>query len=122
MIVGSNQLNSILLLPKLDTMYREIVGQKCGAADGQCLIIFRVFGDLCSQSIEHDIRKLFSDVPDLAFTIKANRDELPFYHQGIILFLFYLLKRHRNRLIRDWPLDREALARVATNIGVSLDI
>lgn len=121
MFVGSNQLNSILLLPKLDTMYREIVGQKCGAADGQCLIIFRVFGDLCSQSIEQDIRKLFSDIPDLAFTIKANRDELPFYHQGIILFLFYLLKRHRNRLIRDWPLDREALVRVATNIGVSLD-
>lgn len=122
MIVGSNQLNSILLLPKLETMYEEIVGQRCGATDGQCLIMFRVFGDVCTQTIEQDIRKLFSDIPDLAFTIKANRDELPFYHQGVILFLFYLLKRHRSRSIRDWPLDRELLARVATNIGVSLDV
>lgn len=121
MFVGANVLNAITFFPKLDTLYESIIGQRCGAADGKCLVAFQTFGDLCSPSIGEDIEKLFADIPDLAFTVKENRDELPFYHQGFVLFLIYLLKRHRNRLIEDWPLDRELLSRVATNIGVSLD-
>jgi hypothetical protein len=121
MFIGTAFLNSITFFSKLDTLYTEIVGQRCGAADGNCLVAYKTFGDLCSATIEQDIRKLFTDIPDLVYTIKENRDVLPFYHQGFILYLMYLLKRHRNRLIRDWPLDRELLQRVATNIGVSLD-
>lgn len=120
MFVGANILNAITFFPKLDAIYEEIVGQRCGASDAQCLIVFQTFGDLCPPTIEHDIRKMFADIPDLAFTIKENRNELPFYHQGLIVFLFYLLRRHRNRLMADWPLDRNLLKTIATNIGISL--
>lgn len=121
MIVGANVLNAITFFPKLDALYEKIIGQRCGAADGHCLIAYQTFGDLCVPTIGDDIEKLFAEIPDLAFTVKENRDTLPFYHQGFVMFLIYLLKRHRNRLIRDWPLDRELLNRVASNIGVSLD-
>lgn len=112
----------VSVLSNLENMYTEIVGQRCGAPDGQSILILQTFCDLCSPDLEENIKRLFIAVPDLAYTLKENRNELPFYHQSIILFLIYMLKRHRNHLIRDWPLDRELLARVATNIGVSLDV
>lgn len=121
MLVDMKKIFAMQFFPKLDSMYTEITGQRPNDTDPKSLVLFSTFSELCDKQTEEKIRSLFAETLDLAWTVRENRDTIPFYSQGIAVFLIYLIKRHRNRIIADWPLERNLLAAVATNIGVSLD-
>lgn len=108
-------------LKLLDGLYKELVCCEPDANDSFTVAVFSTFSDLCSSEFEAKVRKMFATTPDLLWTLKTNRTEIPFYSQSVIIFIFFLLRYHRNRLIADWPLDRDLLSYTSANIGVSLD-
>ena len=44
-----------------------------------------------------------------------------FYKQSTVLFVYWLLKKKKQRLMRDWPLPGSTLALLASDLGISLD-
>lgn len=106
-------------------LYLELIGfhptSMSDLATRQWLAVTAEFPDLLTANLHEQIKSLFIKIPELAWTIQENRQKIIFYNHEAGLILIYLLKRHRNRLLRDWPLDKSILQAVATNIGVSLD-
>jgi hypothetical protein len=109
-------------LNMFNRLYVEFIGCTPEPLDklGTCLL--SEFISVCDENLEMKIRKMLEKIPEFVYTIKENRKNLPFYDQGIILFIIYLFYRHHFRLVRDWPIDHDIMRRIASNIGVSLDV
>lgn len=120
MLVDANKLKAVKFLSMLDQLYIDILGAEPNTMEPNSLVVFTQFAGLIDDNTEQNIRNLFEGTIDLAWTIQENRTSIPFYSQGIAVFIIYLLKRHCNRLKADWPLEWRLLQAVATNIGVSL--
>jgi hypothetical protein len=120
MLVDAKKLKAVKFLSMLDQLYIDILGAEPNTMEPNSLVVFTQFADLIDDNTEQNIRNLFEGTIDLAWTIQENRTSVPFYSQGIAVFIIYLLKRHCNRLKADWPLEWRLLSAVATNIGVSL--
>lgn len=120
MLVDANKLKAVKFLSMLDQLYIDILGTEPATMQPNSLVVFTQFANLIDDSTEQKIRDLFESTIDLAWTIQENRTSIPFYSQGIAVFIIYLIKRHCNRVKADWPVEWRLLQAVATNIGVSL--
>ncbi|WP_214657375.1 hypothetical protein, partial [Vibrio anguillarum] len=66
-------------------------------------------------------QSLLTSNDDIASIIKMRSETDPFYMQSISLFVGWLIKRRRSRLISDWPLDIKIANAFAADLSVSLD-
>lgn len=66
-----------------------------------------------------DIKELIEKNPYIPSVIKIRYVESNLYQQSVVLFIYWLLKKKKNRLLSDWPLQKETLVPLANDIGVS---
>lgn len=113
---GPLQENNIL--GRLDGIYASFVGinphnQK------SALVIWDSFEQFADDKLIDEIQTLLGDNKFLSEIIKKKFHESAFYQQGVVLFVYWMLKKRRQRLLSDWPLSRDLLEPLAIDVGVS---
>jgi ppGpp synthetase/RelA/SpoT-type nucleotidyltranferase len=108
---------------QLDALYLTFTGlQSCKQKSS--IIIWDEFEKFIDEKLYEQIQTLVLD-PEygyLADKIKEQYSSNVLYRQSIVLFIYWLLKHKRRRLISDWPLDIGILELLANDVGVSTTI
>lgn len=105
----------------LDNLYNELVGLNCIKAQKSSIVILDVFEDLINEQTIGDINVFVKKNPYIVQLILQGRGQYPLYSQSIVIFLFWLIRRHKTLLMSSWPLDFTTIRVLAADIGVSLD-
>ena len=107
--------------PQLDSLYHsyaDIVAHNQKSS----LIIWDTYERFLDESLVKKIHVFIDENYYLIDVIRDRYKEGGFYQQSVILFLYWMLKKKRNRLIEDWPLSRSALEPLATDMGISTSV
>ncbi|WP_406828146.1 GTP pyrophosphokinase family protein [Microbulbifer sp. ARAS458-1] len=120
----SRQLNSgplveLGILDRLDGLYYSRTGIK-PFNQKSSLVIWDEFEDLLGEGLFENIQTLVESNPFIPDCIKQHYPENSLYQQSVAFFIYWLIKRKKNRLLADWPLDRKLLEPFASDLGVSL--
>jgi len=105
---------------RLDGMYQSLTGNP-PANQKSSIVIWDEFEGLITEDLPDLIERFISKYSYLGDTITKRYLENGLYHQSVILFIYWMLKRKRTRLLKDWPLDRSLLEPLATDLGISLE-
>lgn len=110
-----------LIQNHLDDFYYKGTGlqpqnQKSG------LIVLDVFEQFSDEGL---VDKLGMFLTENSYIFDILKDRLPsrehaIYQQSVVLFIYWLLKNRRRRVMTDWPLSREILELLSSDIGVSI--
>lgn len=116
--LNSGPLNEHCINDRLDDFYLEFIGRHANNQKSS-IVIWDVFESLVDSSLIDNIRAFMKKNEFLSSTIKNNKKNV-FYQQSVVLFVCYLLKHNKKRLLADWPLQREILEPLANDLGISL--
>ncbi|ELA4930024.1 hypothetical protein RFS42_001757 [Vibrio vulnificus] len=105
----------------LDSLYEHVIGKLPMPMQKSALAILYEFEDMLDADLINRIQSLITSNDDIASIIKMRSETDPFYMQSISLFVGWLIKRRRSRLISDWPLDMKIANSFAADLSVSLD-
>lgn len=105
----------------LDSLYEHVIGKRPMPMQKSALAILYEFEDMLDADLINNIQSLLTSNGDIASIIKMRSKTEPFYMQSISLFVGWLIKRRRSRLISDWPLDIKIANAFAADLSVSLD-
>lgn len=122
----SNKLTSgiikdISLENELDNLYYNYLGIKPAEQQKSSLVILDVFEPIIKDDIVGKIDKLLKNNNFIVEAIKSNYEAFPFFSQSVIIFVYWLIMKKRQRLLEDWPLERSIIERIASHSGISLD-
>lgn len=105
----------------LDALYFHLTGSPALPMQKSALVILNEFEDLLDGNLINKVQSLFGSNMDIASIIRNRAKREPFYRQSVSLFVAWLIKRKRSRLMNDWPLDSKIIDSFASDLGVSLD-
>lgn len=84
------------------------------------IIIWDEFEDLINGELIDKIQRFLKRESEIFEIIKIKYGGNVLYQQSTVLFIFWMLRTKRIRLLADWPYSREMLAPLASDIGVSI--
>ena len=113
--------NEINLQEHLDFIYSKNISAIYTPAQKSSLIILDEFNIFINEKIIDSIDNFIKTNSFIFETISSKKDNNSLYNQSIIVFIFWLVRRKKNRLLQDWPLDIKIIEEVANDLGVSLD-
>lgn len=85
------------------------------------IIVLDTFKDLIDDSFEDEIKIFVKKHEFIGEVIKEKMAENKFYMQGVIVFVYWLMKRRKSYLEANWPLDWKIIESMRLDIGVSFD-
>lgn len=107
------------ILERLDDLYLNLTGIKpCRQASS--VVILGEFKQFIDETLIDSIQDILNKNPQLSDTIRGRYQENSCYQEGIALFLYWLLKRKKRRLLSQWPFHRRIIESFAIDIGISL--
>ena len=86
------------------------------------IAIWDVFEDLITGDLLETIRLDLEKIEQLPDIIKERYSKNSFYHQSTVLFVYWMLRRRKERLLRDWPLPEKPINMLANDLGISIAI
>jgi ppGpp synthetase/RelA/SpoT-type nucleotidyltranferase len=107
------------VVDRLNGIYQSTVGLKPHVQKSS-LAIWDEFEQFIDPTLVDQIAEYLHKNNDIAEIIKKRYAEHSIYQQSIVLFIYWLLSKKRQRLLRDWPLSQDIIEHLATDIGVSL--
>lgn len=105
---------------RLNGIYQSFTGQS-PANQKSSIVIWDQFEDLITEGLPDAVLSFLESNSHLADTIRDRYMDNGLYQQSIVLFIYWMLKKKRNRFMRDWPLERSLLEPLATDLGISLE-
>ena len=115
----NNPLEEHNILEKLDGIYYSKTGIK-PYTQKSAIIVWDVFEQFIGDDLVNKIQIMIKEHDFLFHIIKKRYSESVFYQQSTILFIYWMLKKHKRRLIEDWPFPKEILESLASDIGVNI--
>ncbi|WP_144780530.1 GTP pyrophosphokinase [Marinobacter maritimus] len=103
---------------RLDGIYTGITGYKPHNQKSS-IVIWDAFEQFLDECLIDNIQRFVESNPHIPEVIKSRYHFSNLYQQSVVLFVYWLLKRKRRRLLRDWPLPKEILEPLANDVGVS---
>ena len=103
---------------RLDSLYESFSGMK-PYFQKSSIVIWDQFEQFIDEELVEKIQSLLNENQYLSDCIKDHYSESAFYQQSVILFIYWMLKKKRSRLLRDWPFDRSFLLPLANDLGVN---
>ena len=108
------------VVEKLDDLYYSLTGLKSHSQKSS-IVIWDEYEQFIDAKLFDEIESLLSQssysyLPD---SIEKKYHENIFYQQSIVLFIYWMLKKKKQRLLEDWPFEHELLEPLATDLGVS---
>jgi len=83
------------------------------------IIIWDEYEQFIDEDLVSKIQATLSQCQFLSKIIKDRYSVNSFYQQSTVLFVYWMLKAKRQRLLRDWPYSREILEPLAIDLGIS---
>ncbi|MCG6303648.1 hypothetical protein K6U21_05495 [Vibrio vulnificus] len=105
----------------LDDLYAELIGTNAHKAQKSSIVVLDEFDQLINSDLLNIIKRFVEQRPFIVNAIQVGQNSFPFYNQSVSLFVFWLTLRKRNRLLADWPLERNIIERIASDSGVSIE-
>lgn len=106
---------------QLDELYKNHIGFDSVEAQKSSIVVLDEFNELINEDLIEKLETFIRKEPYLLEIIRNGVNKNPFYTQSVIIFVYYLTKKKKNTLLRDWPLSCKILERLAVDTGVSLD-
>ena len=108
------------VVERLDGLYFSLTGIK-SFTQKSSIVIWDEYEQFIDDKLVDNIENLLANpsygfLPDL---IKQKYSENMFYQQSTVLFIYWMLKYKKRRLLENWPFQRELLEPLAGDIGVS---
>lgn len=85
------------------------------------LLILDTFKELIKPDTIERLHQFIEDTPELESLIQDGKKESSFFEQGVIIFVYWLIKRRKSTLEKEWPLDWRLIQKMATDLGVALE-
>ena len=117
--LNSGPLEDLKIIERLDSLYFNLTGLQ-SHNQKSAIAIWDAFNRFITEDLIDKIQKLIGKLPILTIIIKREYGVNSFYQQSTVLFVYWLLLKKKDRLLLDWPLSRNMLEPLASDLGVSL--
>jgi ppGpp synthetase/RelA/SpoT-type nucleotidyltranferase len=104
----------------LDSLFEQLTGLR-SVKQSSTIIIFDAFQHLISDDFEEELIKFVGKTPWLGETIKKKSNMNNFYQQGVVIFIYWLIRRKKSAVESEWPLDWRIITDMAMDVGVALN-
>lgn len=105
------------IIEQLDSIYRALTGF-VSQSQRSSVLIWETYAQLIDGRLIDSIDSFIKESTYLANIIQERYDRGGLYQQSVVLFVYWMLKKKKSRLLADWPLSREALEPLAVDLGV----
>ena len=106
------------ILERLDGIYLSITGIESHTQKAS-ITIWDEFEQFIDENLINNIQSMLAQYRFIAQIIKDNYHRNVFYQQSTVLFVYWMLKKKKNRLLRDWPFPKELLEPLAVDLGIN---
>lgn len=123
-LLNEGPLKDLNIIETMDSLYENFTALK-PSNHKSSLTVWDAYEDLVDENLIGNIQGQLLSVSDysaLKDTIVLEYPGNAFYQQSIVLFVYWMLLYRKRRLIRDWPLQRNLLEMLATDVGQSLEV
>jgi hypothetical protein len=103
----------------LDDLYQSLSGVKPKFLKSS-IVIWDTYEHFVDEELVSKITQFIESEPTLADSIVSHYDTDIIYKQSTVLFVYWMLSRHRAELSRTWPLPDSMLQSLATDLGINL--
>lgn len=104
---------------RLDGLYRSMTGLQSYSLKSS-IVIWDQFEQLIDDQLVDNIQSELSKIDSLPEIIKSRYGDSALYQQSIVLFIYWMLKKKKRRLLKDWPFSRDMLEPLANDLGISI--
>lgn len=118
--LSEEPLQKFSIINQLDNLYFDLTGVKANNQKS-AQVILDEFEEFVDEMLIDNIQKMIKNIPHIDVVIKNRIEDNVFYRQSITLFVYWLFKKKKRRLIRDWPLSKEILVSFAADLGISMN-
>lgn len=118
--LNTGPLEEFQIIEQLDSIYFSLTGLK-PINQKSTIAIWDAFEQFIDENLIENIRSTLSQYEMLSNIVLNRISNDSFYQQSIILFIYWLLKRKKNRLLSDWPLPKDVLEPLAVDLGISIN-
>lgn len=120
--LNSSSSDNLCFQYQLDELYGRYVGSNALQAQKSSIVILDEFDHIIDEQFLDVLENFLKKQSHLADVIRTGCINNPFYSQSVILFVYFLIKKKKNILLRDWPLNMAIIEKLAVDIGASLDL
>ncbi|MBC3911583.1 GTP pyrophosphokinase [Undibacterium umbellatum] len=109
------------ILDKLDNIYFTNTGMHSHTQKSS-LLIWDKFEQCVNGQLVKNIQKFLDTDSHIFKIVKDNPASNILYSQSTLLFVYWMLKKKKARLLSDWPLSRKILESLAHDAGISIPV
>lgn len=104
----------------LDALYVNKTGLR-PLLQKSSLIVYDTYERFLDENLLESVSKFLSEHAFLSEKINERYFSQVFFRQSAVLFVYWMMKMKKRRLLQDWPLSRALLGDIANDLGVSID-
>lgn len=119
--LNSGPLRDFKIIEQLDSLYYAHVKMHSHNQKSS-LVIWDAFEDFIDEKLINNIQSFISNNSAIPLIICDKYPKNAVYRQSIVLFIYWMLKRNKTTLLERWPLPRQELDLLASDIGISTAI
>ena len=120
--LGSGPSERLKFQEFLDSLYANYIHEQAVVAQKSSITILDEFKDLLTEDFTGRLENFLKKNTEIISLIAMKRNENPLYSQSITIFIIWLIKKRKHRVVSDWPLNRRILEVLASDLFESLDI
>lgn len=109
------------VIKRLDGFYESFTGLSPHMTKSS-ITIWDEFEDLIDADLVDNVQEVINRNEFLSGVIKEKYSDNTFYQQSTILFVYWMLKKWKRRLLKNWPLSATILEPLANDLGISTEI
>lgn len=106
------------VINRLDGLYLSFTGLHSHAQKSS-ITIWDEFEQFIDANLVDKVGEFIDKNRFLSGIIKERYCKSHLYQQSVVLFLYWMLKNKKRRLLNDWPFPKELLEPLATDLGVN---
>lgn len=109
------------IIKRLDAFYESFTGLAPHTSKSS-ITIWDEFEELIDENLVDNIQTTINNNSFLASVIRDKYSDNAFYQQSTILFVYWMLKKRKRKLLNNWPLHMSVLEPLANDLGVSTEL
>lgn len=107
------------VVPRLNSLYKTYTGLE-PYSQKSSITIWNTYERFLDKNLVDDINSFLEKNSYISELINSNYSRNTFYQQSVVLFVYWMLKNKKRRLVNDWPLKKDILDLLANDLGIKI--